>query len=386
MYYTQDYTNASDPKRPKLCSSGGADQNTRSMSTNCYTHQGFNVAGYGGLLESVNYMVTIQKADDTSLIDKNVGLLHLACEDGSLKVVQSLANEMRKNGTLQSALTMYTDDGRTPLHLASYFGHFDIVKYFICELKCNPNIPSREKCVTPLNFAARGGHLDIVKYLIEEQKRDPNVKTKSNNTPLHHAAQFGKLEVVKYLIETHNCNPIEIGQNNCLPIHLACESGHLEVVKYLLNEDMLKKNGVNMSVSEILESRIEDGRTPLHLASYHGHLDVVKFLISDMKCDPNIETPKYGMTPLHFSARRGCLPIAKFLVEQGCDPMAKNKIHGNNALHFAAREGELEVVKFFIEECDCSPHVKGYLDRTPLQWAGVQNHLEVVEYLQSLLN
>ena len=64
--------------------------------------------------------------------------------------------------------TSRTSDGTTPIHWAARYGHLEILKFLITDLKCSANIPDQPGC-TPLHFAAEKGHLHVVKFFIDEQ-------------------------------------------------------------------------------------------------------------------------------------------------------------------------------------------------------------------------
>ncbi len=90
--------------------------------------------------------------------------------------------------------------GWTHLHLASFYGHVDIVKLFIylgadIEAKTNNGW-------TSLHLASRYGHIDIVKLLINPDRGGADVKAKTNDgsTPLHYASLRGHIDTVKLLI------------------------------------------------------------------------------------------------------------------------------------------------------------------------------------------
>ena len=97
-------------------------------------------------------------------------------------------------------------DGRTPFHLASLYGHLDIVKYLTNEAHADAS--SRDNAGwTPLHWAALKGHLDIVKFLCETALADTEaVGRHTGRTPLHFAAENGHLDVVKYLCEEAKVN------------------------------------------------------------------------------------------------------------------------------------------------------------------------------------
>ena len=58
----------------------------------------------------------------------------------------------------------------TPLYLASYYGHLDIVKYLI-KKGANPNLKTWYQTATTM--ASLGGHSDVVDYLKEFAPLDP---------------------------------------------------------------------------------------------------------------------------------------------------------------------------------------------------------------------
>ena len=58
----------------------------------------------------------------------------------------------------------------TPLYLASYYGHLDIVKYLI-KKGANPNLNIGNETAT--RMASLGGHSDVVDYLKEFAPLDP---------------------------------------------------------------------------------------------------------------------------------------------------------------------------------------------------------------------
>ena len=99
----------------------------------------------------------------------------------------------------------------TALHLAVMKGYLDIVRFFISDLNCDPDLPGGQYGRTPLHAAATFGHLNIVKYLTNKQGCNPPRSNDNkyiplhydtvNNTALHYAVTSGHLEIVKFLIE-----------------------------------------------------------------------------------------------------------------------------------------------------------------------------------------
>ncbi|EAX95042.1 hypothetical protein TVAG_034710 [Trichomonas vaginalis G3] len=129
-------------------------------------------------------------APKKSLYDPERNVLHVASENGNLRLVQSLIKCVCDKEAKDSS-------EYTPLILASKQGHLDIVQYLISvgankEAKTNSGY-------TPLIYASNNGHLEVVKYLFSV---GANKEAKDNYgyTPLIKASTYGHLNVVQYLI------------------------------------------------------------------------------------------------------------------------------------------------------------------------------------------
>ena len=152
----------------------------------------------------------------------------------------------------------------TALHLAVVNGHSNIVRFFISDQNCDPNIPGQhggtlqsslccsawsstytqvfnwwarlQSCLdenfTPLHYAAMKGHMDIVKFLPVEKHCDPTCRDSKQCTPLHMAALNGHIQVVKFLtLETH-CDPTSRDADNDTALHLVVVNGHLDILQF----------------------------------------------------------------------------------------------------------------------------------------------------------
>ena len=121
---------------------------------------------------------------------------------------------------------------------------------------------------TPIHLAAFHGHLQIVKYLIEEGYCQSECRNGYKNTPLHRAARQGKLNIVQYLIENQYCDRMCICNWGRTPLHIACKHSQLEVVKYLTTLEYVNFNAKDRKY----------GSTPLDLAAEYGSVEVVKYI------------------------------------------------------------------------------------------------------------
>ncbi|KAL0407981.1 UNVERIFIED_CONTAM: hypothetical protein Sradi_1732500 [Sesamum radiatum] len=118
--------------------------------------------------------------------------LHAAARSGDLKAVQAICNA--------NPLAVNSRDrhSRTPLHLAAWSGHSEVVDY-LCKNKADVGAAAMDD-MGAIHFAAQKGHLEVVKTLVVS-----GVSVKSSNrkgmTALHYAAQGSNLELVKYLLK-----------------------------------------------------------------------------------------------------------------------------------------------------------------------------------------
>jgi ankyrin repeat protein len=92
--------------------------------------------------------------------------------------------------TCPSDVTTYSHDGFTPLHLAAFFGHRDLVRLFL-DRGADVNARSRNETFarsnTPLHAAAANSRVDVAELLLE-RGADVNARDGHGFTPLALAA------------------------------------------------------------------------------------------------------------------------------------------------------------------------------------------------------
>lgn len=134
-----------------------------------------------------------------------------------------------------SKINSFSPDGFTPLALACFFGHLDIVIYLL-EKQANPNLHAQNNYrVCPLHSAVASRHFDIAVVLLENGA-DVNAKQMSGITPLHQAAHNGQKEMVELLLR-YKAEVNARMENSQTPLSMALDKGHKEIA------EILKQNG-----------------------------------------------------------------------------------------------------------------------------------------------
>jgi len=128
-------------------------------------------------------------------------------------------------------INSFSEDGFTPLSLASYFGNEDITHLLLLN-GADPNIPSKNGYnVFPLHSAVAANYTMIAKMLLEAGA-DINVAQMSGATPLHSAAHNGNIELLIVLLEA-GANVNAKMEDGKTPSDKAFEKGFVDIAKIL---------------------------------------------------------------------------------------------------------------------------------------------------------
>ncbi|KAJ4718579.1 Ankyrin repeat-containing protein [Melia azedarach] len=189
---------------------------------------------------------------------------------------------------------------------------------------------------TALHLATRFGHIELVREII---KLNPGLAVAENEkleTPLHEACRQGNAEISALLLQTNPNAATKVNHEGQTAFSLACREGHLNVVKLMLNQSWLM---------EFEEDCV--GSTPLHAAISRGHIDIVKEIL---ELHPNSaqETNKNGFSPLHYAASRGNLEVTKLLLKLDPNLALKYDNNGYTPLHLAAINGHVKILEAFL--------------------------------------
>ncbi len=197
-------------------------------------------------------------------------------------------------------LNQATDDGATPLFIASQEGLVEVMEILV---KAGADLNQTWNGATPLFKASHGGHVEVVEILVKAGA-DLN-QTWNGATPLFQTSQNGHVEVVEILVKAG----ADLNQtwNGATPVFMASQNGHAEIAKILVDA------GADLN-------QTWKGATPLFMASQNGHAEIAKILV-DAGADLN--QTWNGATPLFIASQNGHVEIVKILVKAGADPTRK---------------------------------------------------------------
>ena len=251
--------------------------------------------------------------------------LHLACQ---LNHVQALDLLSEKEGVI---LDNVNEKDFTPLLMACYYGHVEIVKTL---LKQGAEIEKAdEKGFTPLLTACSKGHGEVVRALLEKEAEIDKANL-NGFTPLLKACSKGHGDVVRALLEKE-AEIDKAHSNGFTPLIVACQNGHVKVLKMLLEK------------GAAVDKAHSNGTTPLLMACKKGHVKVVEMLLEQgAKIE---EEHQDGATPLMIACQNGHVKIVKTLLEQGAE-INKADSKGFTPLLMACEYGDVDIVEALLEQ------------------------------------
>ncbi|XP_075869157.1 ankyrin repeat domain-containing protein 6b isoform X2 [Nelusetta ayraudi] len=258
--------------------------------------------------------------------------LLIASHKGQADYVVQLINKGAK-----VAVTKY---GRSPLHLAAYRGHLEVVRLLL-KAGCDLDIQDDGE-QTALQRAAVVGNSDVISALVQEgcalDRQD-----KDGNTALHEVSWHGFSQSVKLLVKG-GANVHAKNKAGNTALHLACQNGHAQSSKVLLLGGSRP------------DSKNHAGDTCLHVAARYNHVAVIRILLGAFcsVSDQNLA----GDTPLHVAAALNHKKTVRLLLEAGADTHISNSA-GQTALDQAREHNNPEVALLLTKAPQVQSFVRG---------------------------
>ena len=265
-------------------------------------------------------------------------------------------------------------DTPPPMFFAALGGHFNVVKYFIESLQCNPHQTS-ENGETLLHVACLGGNCALVKYLISECHCDVNPSSfryflnyyhlNEEFLLIHYACEGGSFSIVNYLLlhfeSVRSACPInEV-------IHLACSKGFIEILQLLLLLAPINEN-----------LRTHSGDTLAHTACMYNQAEVMRHFQNQAEFCLN--TKNYcDESPIQLACRFSSSDIFQLLLanQQFSFPSAEL---GSNSLLVHMSLSRTELIDS-IRNSDCLEVLHFLLSSRALNSTMREKRIKIIEYL-----
>lgn len=114
-----------------------------------------------------------------------------ACRQGNLNIVERLYN------LDENSINIEEENGYSPLVLACYYGHSDIVEFLVDKVK---SVNDKTSYGSPLMAATVKGYDDIVDILLANNV-NPDVTDDKGVTAAHYAVLFRNYSIVEKLVK-----------------------------------------------------------------------------------------------------------------------------------------------------------------------------------------
>ncbi|XP_069104161.1 uncharacterized protein [Argopecten irradians] len=279
-------------------------------------------AAAGGSVGVFNELVKA-KLDPFDRTNDGCTVVHIA----ALNIHEELIRFLISNKT--ELLNLTNDDGETALHSAAVGGDINVFDLLI-NAGLSPTARTNEGR-TVLQMAAFFGRTKLVKHIIKSQSDTLMMRDNAMRIALHYAAVDGNINMFTDLLNA-GLQPRAVTTDGVSILHIAAYHGNISLIRYL------KRNQ-----SEIFPLTDDQDRSALHAAAAGGNITVFMEM-SRAELSPTSVT-KSGATVLHIAAYMGKLELLIEIIDKFSHiiPLIDNQ--GNTALHFAAAGGHINVLK-----------------------------------------
>ena len=304
-----------------------------------------------------------------------------------------------------------SNDDRTPLMVAAYHGHHEIVRLLLthapdtgidyvdirgetalakaCRRRAGPVATVEAlldhgaspwiadiKDVTPLMKACEDNRADIVGLLLQHHAENPHVINAydiDDITAMHYACRAQATACVTLLLDHGACAVLD-DDHGTTPLMLACENGNVDIAQALVREATLAGN-------DYIDDKDMRGKTALYFACASDNVPLVELLLRNgadawIHCDSLI-------TPLILAAKAANTHMIETLLSISATArhsINAGDIHEETPLFHAVATGHLDCVQLLLGY-EADPLLKNDAGTTPLMEATEMGALDIVKEL-----
>lgn len=223
-----------------------------------------HIAAQEGRKDVIEALVRVTKVAIDQKAHDGKTAFRLACMEANIDCMEALMN-------FGCDVNMKDADGRPTLYMLALDNNVAVTKYlFSCTTKVDVNQSDNEGR-TPLHVASWQGHLDMVKLLIEHGA-DVNAMDLDYRTPLHSCAWQGNDKVMEVLL-FYGASPDHACKQGATALGISAQEGHENCVSILL------RFGANPNKSD------HCGRTPIKLAMKSNNVGILRLLETAVKSE-----------------------------------------------------------------------------------------------------
>ncbi|XP_059168273.1 ankyrin-3-like [Physella acuta] len=318
-------------------------ENNANLNKNICGWDALKIACYFEQVTVVEYLLTIKNKIDLTPYENEWSHLHIASIKGLSVLVNELVND--------TPLVEYRIQGWTPLMLASFYGHHNIVQLLV-ENGADINRKTYNG-YSALLLALQNGWKEVVDILLSDESLfldyDPDflfmLCTLSHDAGLRSEID-DKINHSKRIPDLHMSEWTKRLRCHCqLILKILDNQLYANVIQstYLFQSGVL---GCEYMLQRALKQNFDlnttfDSRTALMMASENRHYTYVKYLMS-LNADINL-VDENGWNALMFASNNGHKEVVKLLLISGADVNVQDK-NGWTASMLAASNGFIGVV------------------------------------------
>ena len=277
-------------------------------------------------------------------------------------------------------------EGRTALHVASFYGHVEVVRLLL-EHGAQLNTATSTSRSTPLHLAALSGHIEVVVELLKAGA-DPNITMNLIwETPLHLSTSIDDIERVVWLLQADQLMGEDHALDQTYPKSTYSEShwerlqwlyyGHQELSRVTAICEVCESNGKIRNFN--ITGPCSDARRPAE--TFQNTAIPMESLSSPEKGSKTLRSLHMDMVNPFAAHAAALYGIEGFETPQESGSIGEDlNSDGWTALHCAAAYGHERVVEVLISS-GADIHAETTSSRTPLALAQDRGHNLVISLL-----